>query len=70
MNFLLQRLLLEPHLALDLNNDQLNQLLSQARSTRLLAAIPALQMNAVGFGAFLINASIIRLTDSASHTSA
>jgi len=43
MNFLLQQLLLEPDLALDLNNDQLNQLLSQARSTRLLASL-ALQL--------------------------
>lgn len=47
MNFLLQQLLLQPHLALDLNNDELNQLLSQARSTRLLASL-ALQLQIGG----------------------
>jgi len=39
MNFLLQQLLLDPGLVLDLDNDQLNQLLSQARSSRLLATL-------------------------------
>jgi len=39
MSFLLQQILLEPRLALKLNNDQLNQLLSQARSARLLASL-------------------------------
>ena len=39
MSLLLQRILLEPRIALELNNDQLNQLLSQARSTRLLASL-------------------------------
>ncbi len=39
MSFLLQQLLLEPGRVLGLNNDQLNQLLSQARSSRLLASL-------------------------------
>jgi hypothetical protein len=43
MSFLLQQLLLQPRLALDLNNDQLTQLLSEARSTRLLPSL-ALQL--------------------------
>jgi hypothetical protein len=44
MSFLLRQVLLEPHLALDLNNDQLNQLLAQARSAGLLASL-ALQLH-------------------------
>ena len=39
MSFLLQQILLKPRLALKLNNDQLSQLLSQARSARLLASL-------------------------------
>jgi Uncharacterised nucleotidyltransferase len=39
MTFLLQQLLLEPRRALDLNNEQLNQLISQSRSSRLLASL-------------------------------
>jgi hypothetical protein len=39
MSFLLQQILLDPRRALDLNNDQRNQLLSQARSSRLLASL-------------------------------
>jgi len=39
MSFLLQQILREPSLALQLNNDQLHQLLSQARSARLLASV-------------------------------
>jgi Uncharacterised nucleotidyltransferase len=39
MSFLLQKILLEPRFALQLSNDQLNQLLSQARSARLLASL-------------------------------
>jgi len=39
MSFLLQQILLEPRLAVQLNNELLNQLLSQARSARLLATL-------------------------------
>jgi hypothetical protein len=39
MSFLLQQLLLEPRRCLDLDNRQLNQLLSQGRSSRLLASL-------------------------------
>jgi hypothetical protein len=39
MNFLLQQLLLEPQGILDLDNHQINQVLAQARSSRLLAAL-------------------------------
>lgn len=47
MSFLLQKLLLEPGHALDLGNDQLSQLLSQARSSRLLASL-ALELQNAG----------------------
>lgn len=47
MSFLLQQVLLEPKLSLDLNNDQLNQLLSQARGSRLLGSLAA-EMQRVG----------------------
>ena len=47
MSFLLQQLLLDPGRALDLDNDQLNQLLAQARSSRLLATL-GLEMENAG----------------------
>ena len=46
MTFLLQQLLLEPRRALNLNNEQLNQLISQARSSRLLASLASELQNA------------------------
>jgi hypothetical protein len=46
MSFLLRQLLLEPRRALDLDNDALNQLLSQARSSRLLASLAIELQNA------------------------
>ena len=42
MSFLLQEILLHPHRTLDLDNAQLNQLLSQGRSCRLLASLAVL----------------------------
>jgi hypothetical protein len=39
MSFLLQRVMLNPQQCLDLDNIQLNQLLSQARSSKLLASL-------------------------------
>ncbi len=47
MNFLLQQLLLEPRRSLDLDNDQLNLLLSQARCSRLMGAL-ALELQRIG----------------------
>lgn len=47
MSFLLQQLLLEPQCILELNNDQLNQLLSQARSARLLGSL-AFEIQQIG----------------------
>lgn len=47
MSFLLQQVLLEPQLSLDLNNEQLNQLLSQGRGSRLLGSL-AVEMQGVG----------------------
>jgi hypothetical protein len=48
MSFLLQQLLLEPNRVPGLNNDQLNQLVSQARSSRLLASL-AIELQNAGF---------------------
>lgn len=47
MSFLLRELLLEPSRALELDNGQLNQLISEARSSRLLATL-ALEMEKAG----------------------
>jgi hypothetical protein len=47
VSFLLQELLLEPGRALDLDNNQMNQLISEARSARLLATL-GLEMEKAG----------------------
>jgi hypothetical protein len=39
VSFLLQELLLEPGRALDLDSNQMNQLISEARSARLIATV-------------------------------
>ncbi len=46
MSYLLQQLLLEPGRVTELNNDQLNQLVSQGRSSRLLASLAIELQNA------------------------
>jgi hypothetical protein len=52
MSFLLQQLLLHPERVLDLDNTQLNALLSQGRSTRLLGSL-AFEMERIGVAAQL-----------------
>jgi len=47
MSFPLQQLLLEPHRILNLDNHQINQVLSQARSSRLLASL-AIELQRAG----------------------
>jgi hypothetical protein len=47
MNFLLQQLLLEPQRVLELNNEELSQLLSQGRNSRLLGSL-ACELQRVG----------------------
>lgn len=52
MSFLLQELLLEPERALQLDNEQLNQLISQGRNSRLLGSL-AFEMERAGIAAQL-----------------
>ena len=47
MSFLLQEILLEPHRILDLDTGQLNQLIPQGRSSKLLASL-ALELEQAG----------------------